>query len=134
MNKAERDEYVKYRLDSAYKALDADKVLVDNGFWSSAVNRLYYSLFYGLNALLVANKIETKTHTGLKSHFSKYFVKTGEFDKKYGKLFSKLFAWRQKADYSIVYDFDRDTVMPLFSEVKEMLDKLSNKIDDKNKK
>ncbi|MCF8232611.1 MAG: HEPN domain-containing protein [Bacteroidales bacterium] len=132
MNREERDEYVKYRLDSAYKALDAAKVLVDNGFWSSAVNRLYYSLFYALNALLVANKIETKIHTGLKSHFSKYFVKTGEFDKKYGKLFSKLFAWRQRADYSIVSDFDKDTVMPLFSEVKEMLDIISNQINDKN--
>jgi len=133
MNVEEREEYVKYRLDSAYKTLEAAKVLADNGFWSSTVNRLYYASFYGINALLVANKIETKTHKGIKSNFAKFFVKTGEFDKKYGTLFSKLFAWRQRADYSIVSDFDKDTVMPLFSKVKEMLDKISYQIHDKSK-
>jgi len=40
----ERKEYVKYRIESAHKTFEAAKVLAENGFWNSAVNRLYYSL------------------------------------------------------------------------------------------
>ena len=48
----ERNEYVKYRIKSAYITYDAAKVLAENGFWNSSVNRLYYALFYAVNALL----------------------------------------------------------------------------------
>ena len=55
MTNEERIEYVKYRIESAYKTYDAAKVLAENGFWNSAVNRLYYATFYAVNALLVLN-------------------------------------------------------------------------------
>ncbi len=45
MNPKERIEYVKYRLDSANNTFDAAKVLAENGYWDSSVNRLYYSAF-----------------------------------------------------------------------------------------
>ncbi len=48
----ERVEYVKYRIESANKTFEAAKVLAENEFWNSAVNRLYYSIFYAVNALL----------------------------------------------------------------------------------
>jgi len=91
MNFEERKQYAKFRIESAHRTLEAAKVLADNDFWNSAVNRLYYSLFYAVNALLVMNEIQTKSHSATKSQFSLYFVKTGKFDKKYGKLFSELF-------------------------------------------
>ena len=62
MNLDERTEYVKYRIETAYKTLEAAKVLANNGFWNSSVNRLYYALFYAVNALLVLNEIPTKSH------------------------------------------------------------------------
>ena len=99
MNDVKRKEYVNYRIESAYKTFKAAEVLAENGFWNSAVNRLYYSLFYAVNALLVANEIMTKSHSATKSQFSLHFVKTGKFDKKYDKLLSELFDWRQKGDY-----------------------------------
>jgi len=70
MNIEERKEYVNYRIESAHKTFDAAKILAENGFWNSAVNRLYYSLFYAVNALLVANEIPTKSHSATKSQFS----------------------------------------------------------------
>ncbi len=44
MTLEERKEYVKYRIESAHKTFEAAKILAENGFWNSAVNRLYYSL------------------------------------------------------------------------------------------
>ncbi len=63
MTSEERKEYVKYRIESAYKTIDAARILAKNEFWNSAVNRLYYSVFYAVSALLVMNKIHTKSHT-----------------------------------------------------------------------
>ena len=121
MTNEERNEYVKYRIQSAYKTFDAARVLAENGFWNSAVNRLYYSLFYAVNALLILNEIKTKSHSATKSQFSLLFIKTGRFDKKYGRLLSELFDWRQKGDYENIFDYDNESVKPLFEPVAEMI-------------
>ncbi len=121
MTPDERKEYVKYRIESAYKTVDAAKVLAEKGFWNSAVNRLYYAVFYAVNALLVFNNIETKSHSATKSKFSLHFVKTGKFDKKYGKLLAELYDWRQKGDYENIFDYDSESVKPLFEPVSEMI-------------
>ena len=123
-------EYVKYRIQSAYKTVDAAKVLADNGFWNSAVNRLYYAIFYAVNALLVLNDIPTKSHSAAKSQFSMHFVKTGKFDKKYGKLLAELYDWRQKGDYENIFDYDSDSVKPLFDPVSDMIDQIYKEIQN----
>ncbi len=125
----DRKEYVKYRLESAKKTFDAAKVLADNGFWNSAVNRLYYSLFYAVNALLVFNEIQTKSHSSTKSQFTLHFIKTGKLDKKYGRLLSELFDWRQKGDYENIFDYDNESVKPLFIPVAEMISAIENEIN-----
>ena len=130
MNFEERKEYVKYRIESAHKTFEAAKVLAENEFWNSAVNRLYYSIFYAVNALLVMNEIQTKSHSATKSQFSLYFVKTGKFDKKYGKLLSELFDWRQKGDYENIFDYDNDSVQPLFKPVNEMIKLIEEEINN----
>lgn len=130
MNFDERKEYVKYRLESAYKTFEAAEILAKNGYWNSAVNRLYYSLFYAVNALLVANRIITKSHSSVKSQFSLHFVKSGKIDKKYGRLFSELYDWRQKGDYENIFDYDQETVAPLFEPVYEMIKIIEKEINN----
>jgi uncharacterized protein len=130
MTNEERTEYVLYRLESARKTYDAARVLADNGFWNSAVNRLYYALFYAVNALLVSNNIQTKSHSATKTQFSLLFVKTGKFDKKYGRLLAELFDWRQKGDYENIFDYDIDSVLPLFEPVAQMIDLIEKEIKD----
>ena len=128
MTPQEKAEYAKYRLESALDTLEAAKVLAENKFWNSAVNRLYYAAFYAVNALLVINDIQTKSHSATKSQFSKYFVKTGKFDKKYGQLLSNLFDWRQKGDYGNIFNFDSQKVMPLFQPVEEFIKRIEAEI------
>ena len=130
MNLEDRIEYVKYRIESAKKTFEAAKVLAENKFWNSAVNRLYYAVFYAVNALLIMNEIQTKSHSATKSQFSMNFVKTGKFDKKYGKLLSELFDWRQKGDYENICDYDADSVQPLFKPVHEMIELIEKEINN----
>jgi uncharacterized protein (UPF0332 family) len=69
-----RKSYVQFRMESAYKTHEAAKLLFEKGFWNSSVNRLYYSVFYAVTALLVLEGIQTKTHASVKSQFSQRFV------------------------------------------------------------
>ena len=134
MNPDEKIAYILYRLDAARKTYEAARILAEKGYWNSAVNRLYYSLFYAVKALLLLHNIESKKHSGIKSQFSLHFVKTGKFDKKYGQLLSELFDWRQKGDYDNIFDYDEESVLPLFDPVNEMLDLIESAINHEMKK
>jgi hypothetical protein len=131
MNPDERNEYVRYRLKSAFNTMDAAKILADNGFWNSAINRLYYALFYAVNALLVHSGINSSSHSGLRSQFSLHFIKTGKLEKKFGRLLSELYDWRQKGDYDNIFDYDEETVKPLFAKVQEMISRIEKEIEQK---
>ena len=129
MTYEERLEYAKLRIESANKTFQAAVILAQNGFWNSAVNRLYYSVFYAVNALLISNEVYTQTHSGMRTQFSKVFIKTGKLDKKYGNLLTQLYDWRQKGDYENLYDFTEETVNQLFEPVKEMIETIEVEIN-----
>jgi len=130
MKKHERDQYVKYRIDKAYEALNAAEVLIKNQLWSSAINRLYYASFHAIGALLVNNKIETKTHSGLKNQFSLHYIKSKKIDIKYGRLFSDLSDWRHQGDYADLYEPDPIDVLEYIKPVKEFIVIVENLIKE----
>ncbi len=107
--------------------------MAESGFWNSSVNRLYYSLYYTVNALLVLNGINSHSHSGTKGQFSLSFIKTGRLDLKYGKLFAQLYDWRQKGDYQNLFEYDSESVMPLFEQVNDMLDQIKSEIEKSNR-
>jgi uncharacterized protein (UPF0332 family) len=125
-----RDDYINYRFQRAIESFDEALILAENKRWNAVVNRLYYSSFYAVIALLLKNNIETNTHDGARTQFGLCFIKTGKIEKKYGKLFSKLFDYRQKGDYGDMYDYDETIVSPLISQVKDFIEELQKKVTE----
>lgn len=123
-----KDDYIRYRFKRAEEALSDALLLIENKKWNTAINRLYYSCFYAVIALLLKNDIETRTHNGARNKFSEVFIKTGQIDKKFGKLFSQLSDFRQKGDYGDLFDFDEKIVLPLVEKVKEFVSEIQEKI------
>lgn len=119
-----REEYIKYRFQRAVESYEEALILADNQRWNAVVNRLYYSCFYAVVALLLKNNIETQTHDGARTQFGLNFVKPGIIETKYGRLFSKLFDYRQKGDYGDLFDYDEALVSPLIIQVKEFIEEL----------
>ena len=117
-----REDYIRYRLQRAEEAYEDALILAENQRWNAVVNRLYYACFYSVIALLLKNNIETQSHDGTRTQFGLHFIKTGLIDKKYGKLYTKLFDFRQKGDYGDLYDYDGPTISPLISSVREFID------------
>jgi uncharacterized protein (UPF0332 family) len=116
----DRADYIQYRVSKSKEIYEDAKLLAANGRWNSCVNRLYYSSYYLASALLFKNDIKAETHNGIKTQLFLNYVKTGKIDKKFGKLYSHLFDWRQESDYADFIEFDEETVKPLLLDVKDL--------------
>lgn len=46
-------DYIEYRLSKALEALQDAKLLAGNNRWNACINRLYYSCYYAVSALLL---------------------------------------------------------------------------------
>ena len=121
-------DYILYRLEKSGEAYKDACLLAKNRSWNAAVNRLYYSCFYAVSALLLNESIKAQTHTGVKSEFAKYFVKEGIVSREAFRLYSDLMDWRQKGDYGDMFDFDEDTVMEILPAVEKFLQIIHNLI------
>jgi len=123
------DDYITYRFHRAEESLDDALILANSGKWNTVVNRLYYSCFYAVIALLLKNGVENQSHDGARIQFGLHFIKTGKIEKKYGKLFTKLFDYRQKGDYGDLFDFNENIVEPLIVQVKEFIEEIKKHIN-----
>jgi len=47
--------------------------------YDSTVSRVYYAMFFVVEALLLTKNIKVKTHSGLISKFGENFIKTNTF-------------------------------------------------------
>lgn len=113
------EEYIKYRIERSNELFEDAVLLAANRRWRSSVNRLYYSSFHLINALLFKDGITAKSHDGLKTKFMQLYVKTNLISFEFGKLYSRLIDWRQESDYSVFIDFDEKDVLPLIENVEE---------------
>ncbi|MDY0343848.1 MAG: HEPN domain-containing protein, partial [Lentimicrobium sp.] len=122
------EDYIKYRFIRAEESFEDALILADNGRWNAVINRLYYSCFYAVIALLLKNNIETQTLDGARIQFGLHFIKTGIIDKSHGKVFTKLFDYRQKGDYGDLFDYDKKITQPLIEQVKDFIDEIKKHI------
>jgi uncharacterized protein len=124
-----RNDYIRYRFHRALESFEDALILLHNKRWNTIINRLYYSCYYAVTALLLKNNIDTHTHDGARNQFNFLFIKKGIINKKYGKLFSKLFDYRQKGDYGDLFDFDEQLVLPLIDQVRDFLEEMKKHFD-----
>ncbi len=129
--KGTKEDLVKYRIERSWDTYDDSKILAEKHKWNSAINRLYYSAYYAVMALLLNSELKPTTHNGAKSNFTQHFIKTAIIPKEYGKIYSQLFTWRQKGDYDDLFDFDKDKVEPYFEPVKQLISIIENIIIEK---
>jgi len=121
-----KQDYINYRLLKSKELFEDVKLLAANKRWNSSINRLYYSSFYLVSALLYKNDIKSETHNGTKTLFNLHFIKTGLIEIRFGKLYSNLFIWRQESDYLDFVEFDKETVEPIIEQVEELNSLLIN--------
>lgn len=55
-------------------------------FYSTAINRAYYAVFYAANALLSTRQLSKSKHSGVIAAFRQHFVKSGQIEPKYSRI------------------------------------------------
>lgn len=130
MTKEERKDIVAYRLGNAKNTLAEVKIHIENGFYNTAVNRMYYACFYAASALLIANEIQVKSHEGVRQQLGLHFVLTGKISKELGQFYSLLYSKRTAGDYEDFLTHDKETADLLYPRSMEFVSQLSTLIEN----
>jgi uncharacterized protein (UPF0332 family) len=110
------NDLIKYRIDRSLETFREAKTMIDNKFWNASVNRIYYSCYYAISAILLKKSIETNSHKGIRQMFGLHFVQEGLISKEDGRFFSDLYDRRQTGDYEDYVSYNEDTVMQLYNQ------------------
>lgn len=117
------------KVDKTWMQIDTQ---IQAGLWDMAANRLYYSLFHAVSALLIFDHHEVGTHRGAVNKFSLFYVKTGIFTKDDGRLYSRLQQLREDGDYNCSIDVEQEEVEEKIESTRQLIEKIKQYIAEKN--
>ena len=114
----DREILINYRIEQAKEIVSEVEHHIVNGFLKTAINRIYYGMFYSLLALALKYRFETSKHSQLIGWFNKNFIHTGIVEVKYGKLINEMFILRTKTDYEVYENPSLDQVNIYYQDMK----------------
>ncbi|MEW6097160.1 MAG: HEPN domain-containing protein [bacterium] len=131
--KKEYMDLANYRIERAEETFEDALTLFKNERFNSAMNRMYYSIFYAIKSLLATKGLDSSKHSGVISLFHKEFVKSGIVSKKLGQIVNIAFRKRTDGDYKDFYQFSKEEVEDalknckiFLKEIKEIFGGLKN--------
>ncbi len=106
MDEATAKEVALY-IEHAEEALKVARLDLDNDFYTAAVNRAYYAIFYAANALLATKKLARSKHSGVLAAFRQYFIKPGLLPAELSEIYGQVMEDRHESDYEILPAIDQ---------------------------
>jgi uncharacterized protein (UPF0332 family) len=122
--KQEFIDLAKYRLEKARNTLSDAKKYINNATLESTVNRIYYAMFYAVNALLITKGLASSKHSGVLALFNREIVKKGLIERRFGKFYSDMLNNRQEGDYKDFVKFEREDVEEWLKKAEEFIAKI----------
>ena len=124
----DRQAIIEYRIERAHNTMKEVEFIITGKFWNLAANRLYYSVFYICEALLLSRQISASSHTGVSRMMHLHFIKNGILNEEEGALLGRLFRMRQTGDYDDLWDWTERDILPMISETKHLMSKIESLI------
>lgn len=134
LNDEERITIVELEMEKAKKIFSEIDLLMNAGLWSNAANRLYYSVYHAVCALLIKDGHKATSHQGNHIVFGAYYVKTGIFPPEYGRFYNQLQTLREQSDYNCVYDVTPEDLNGKIPFAKELIQRIDDIVSDWLKK
>ncbi|MBQ8655480.1 MAG: HEPN domain-containing protein [Prevotella sp.] len=131
LSKEERQIVVNREMEKAQNTFDDMLFCAKEGKWEAAANRLYYSLFHAVSALLINDGHSVKSHRGILALFGEHYIRTGIFSKKDGSLLSDLVIMRDNADYNCFYEASEEKLTPFIEPTQQLIEKIKQFINNK---
>lgn len=117
-------KFVEVSLLRAEKALKSAKLLMEHGQLEDTASRAYYAMFHAAKAILFTKAVKAKTHRGTISQFGKHLVKKGSLSEEYADMLRKAFDLRQKSDYELYAELDKETVEETLNNAEKFVEKI----------
>lgn len=108
----------------AKERLGAAKELLRLGFYNDAISRIYYAMFSSMTLLFYVEGISFSKHKALITAFHRDFIKTGIFEKQFGKDVSDAFRKRQESDYNASISYDETDALEGIRAAEELLKRI----------
>jgi len=112
---------VSYRMERAHESLRAAQIMFENNMLTFSMNRIYYAMFYGVQALLATREVSFSKHGQVKAYFNREMVKTGIFPTAMGQIYNKAFEYRQKFAYVDFSSPDHEMVLQYLEKAKDFI-------------
>ena len=120
---------IRYRMDRSKEVLSAARLMYEKDHYNDAVNRLYYSCFYAVIALLATEGVHPGKHTAVRAFLNKNWIKTGKLSRETGWLYNTLFDRREKGDYGDYFRFNADDVEDWLKKVEKAIEEIFQVIE-----
>ena len=114
-------EEINGMLAKARRYLASAELLRQAGDFDSAVSRLYYSMFYGAEALLLSQEKTFSSHRAVIAAFGETFVKSGLLPKEMHHWLHRAFEKRQISDYEFMSGISETDVVDLQEKAAEFM-------------
>ena len=120
------------RLDRAEECLKEAQSLYDAESYKGAANRLYYSIFHAMRAVLALDGVDMKHHSGVISEFRRRYIKTGKLDVKLSQIISRLSEMRTGSDYDDFYILSKKSIVEQFENAQFFIDTVQKLFEEMN--
>ena len=130
LKEEDRRIIIEMELDKAERTFAEQQLLREGGLWNTLANRLYYSLFHAVSALLISEGHEVGTHKGAVIRCQQYFVRTQRFSVEDGRFYSQMQTMRESADYNCSYDVSEEEVLARIEPTRQLIEKIKQYIAD----
>lgn len=124
LSENERNIIVCRELEKSERTFEDVLFCANEGKWETAANRLYYSLFHAMSALLVSDGHQVKSHRGIMAMFGEHYVRTDVFSKNDGSLLSDLVIMRDNADYNCFFEANEEKLKPYIEPTRKLIEKI----------
>ncbi|MEN0047366.1 MAG: HEPN domain-containing protein [Bacteroidota bacterium] len=121
-------EEIKIIIEKSEHFLKDASVLMTQERYEGAVNRAYYAAFTAIRAMLFAEGIFAKTHSGVHTKFRELFIKAGKVDIEYSEQLAELADQRQRVDYDFYVPMEEDETTQLLDYAKKFIDLAKNHV------
>ena len=121
LDKEKRDTVISLEIAKAFTTQEEVDLLVEKGYWNAAANRLYYSVFHAVSALLIHDGIRIKSHKGAGIMLNQHYIQTNKISPELGKLYRRLELMREESDYNCFYNTSPEELKKELEPARELI-------------
>ncbi|MCL2312891.1 MAG: HEPN domain-containing protein [Firmicutes bacterium] len=117
------DILIQRNIEKSNEALEVAEESLEKNRLTTALNRIYYAIFYTVTALAYKYDFATSKHFKLMGWFNKKFIYEDKFfEPKIFKIYKNAFMLRQESDYEAIYNPNLEQAKELLKDAKKFIE------------